>query len=471
MQSILPSVDQARRLNAIHRYLEAHVRTNQHITSSTDRFASGGSGPCANLSGYCSQYGTPYQAAIEQLDYIHSMGFNAVWISPVIENTEGGYHGYWAKDLYTMNPHFGSQQDLIQFVSECHKRDIWVMLDVVANHMGPVGYNYTGLSPFNEASDFHDCVSVCDNQCQITDYDCFTEAVQYCRLAGLPDLNQTVPYVRTTLLKWIAQLVTELGVDGLRVDTVPEVEKEFWAEFQAAAGVYAVGEVFSGDMNCLANYTQDGLDAVLSYPMFFTLRGVFQDQQSMNSLNSTLEQYRQSIADPSILGTFVDNHDNPRFLYQFNDTEAYRGALAWVMLAEGIPIIYYGTEQGFDGGDDPDNREVLWPSKYDLSAPLARYITVVLQHRTAQKLWLYPQIQRYSNDDSFYAFSRNQTLVALTNQQTYPVSRSICYNPYRMGQEVCNILKPATFDCATVDSNGCLHITLTNGEVKIYSPS
>ena len=41
--------------------------------------------------------------------------------------------------------------------------DIWVMVDVVANHMGPVGYNYTSLVPFNDQSDFHGCYTYCTN--------------------------------------------------------------------------------------------------------------------------------------------------------------------------------------------------------------------------------------------------------------------------------------------------------------------
>ena len=45
-------------------------------------------------------------------------------------NTPGGYHGYWAMDLTKVNPHFGSEDDLKELVNECHKRDIWVMLDV-----------------------------------------------------------------------------------------------------------------------------------------------------------------------------------------------------------------------------------------------------------------------------------------------------------------------------------------------------
>jgi alpha-amylase len=64
------------------------------------------------------------------------MGFDAIWISPVVDNYDGGYHGYWARDMYGINSHYGGANALKTLVAECHKRDIWVMVDIVANHMG-----------------------------------------------------------------------------------------------------------------------------------------------------------------------------------------------------------------------------------------------------------------------------------------------------------------------------------------------
>ena len=61
---------------------------------------------------------------MNQLDYIQGMGFTAVWISPIVLNTANGYHGFWAQDFYKVNPHFGTEQDLHNFISECHKRDV-----------------------------------------------------------------------------------------------------------------------------------------------------------------------------------------------------------------------------------------------------------------------------------------------------------------------------------------------------------
>ena len=95
----------------------------------TDRFAKAGgaSSSCQDLSKYC---GGNFRGIIEKLDYIQGLGANAIWISPIPEQTDGGYHGYWQKNIYKINEHFGSSNDLKQLITECHRRDIWIMLDV-----------------------------------------------------------------------------------------------------------------------------------------------------------------------------------------------------------------------------------------------------------------------------------------------------------------------------------------------------
>jgi alpha-amylase len=66
------------------------------------------------------------------------MGFDAIWISPIVTNTPNGYHGYWMQDLYGFNPNFGSEADLQALIQACHSRSMFVMLDVVGNHVGQV---------------------------------------------------------------------------------------------------------------------------------------------------------------------------------------------------------------------------------------------------------------------------------------------------------------------------------------------
>ena len=95
----------------------------------TDRFAqtNDDSGQCSDIRDYC---GGSFQGIINKLDYIQGLGVNALWISPIPEQTDKGFHGYWQKNIYNINSHFGSSTDLKELVSACHKRGIWVMLDV-----------------------------------------------------------------------------------------------------------------------------------------------------------------------------------------------------------------------------------------------------------------------------------------------------------------------------------------------------
>lgn len=73
----------------------------------TDRFARGDGrqDTCGNLGYYC---GGNYRGIINNLDYIQGMGFDAIWISPIIDNYNGGYHGYWGRNIYGLNENFGS---------------------------------------------------------------------------------------------------------------------------------------------------------------------------------------------------------------------------------------------------------------------------------------------------------------------------------------------------------------------------
>jgi len=265
-----------------------------------------------------------------------------------------------------------------------------------------------------------------------------------------------------------------LIVVDLRVDTVPEVAGwssspliTFLKNFQSSANVYAVGEVFDARIPYVASY-QGVIDGLLSYPLFFALRSVFESQSSMYNLQITAQQYESTFPDVNLLGTFLDNHDNPRFLNGQSDYKLYENAILYTLLSSGIPIIYYGTEQGFNGGNDPYDRETLWTSNYNTSTTLYKFISTVVSYRKQAQAWLYPQVQRYA-DNQFYAFTRGQTFVALTNggSKQPQITRTITYQPYPNGTKLCNLFYAS--DCITVQ-NGQFEVYLNNGECKVFSP-
>ena len=205
-----------------------------------------------------------------------------------------------------------------------------------------------------------------------------------------------------------------------------------------------------------------------------------------------LENYQTSFADISLLGTFVDNHDNPRFLSVQQDRKAYEAAVTFVLMTQGIPIIYYGTEQWLEGTQDPANRAALWNYGYNNNTDMYVLIQTILKYRTSLKLWGEDQVERYL-DDEFLAFTRGNALVLLTNQGSGKnIQRTITYHPYAAGTKICNIFYADNSDCVTIgggqegnalgrrrlggsaNTQGVggisFGIYLANGESKIYVP-
>ena len=414
----------------------------------TDRFASSSGNGYCDRSKYC---GGNYQGLIQKLDYIEGMGFNAIWISPIIENldNEYAYHGYSGKNFYALNSHFGTEEDFINLITECHKRDIWIMVDVVANHVGTVGTDFWQITPFNREEHYHDW-------CEIDDWNNQWK-IENCRLSGLPDLKQENNWVTEELDYWIDYLINKYNIDGIRIDTVIEIPKWFWDKFRGAAGVFQIGEVFNGDINFVYDY-QNHLDSVFNYPLFYVIDDSL--TKSFKYLETYYQNARLKYPHPEYIATFIENHDNPRFLHRINDRAKFTNAVVLDLLWEGIPVHYYGGEQYFSGGEDPNNREQLWDN-YNTNSEMYIIIGKVNYLRKKVNIWNYNVVQRYCNDN-FYAFTRGNVLACFSNNNggNYEIS----YHEFNDGDKLCNIL--IDDDCVIV-SSGKIRVTMEKNP-KVY---
>ena len=394
----------------------------------TDRFAlsnhtrNHGIQHCQNLNDYC---GGTFRGITRNLGHIKRMGFDAIWISPVPENDPHGYHGYWAKDIYKINHRFGSAQDLKQLVQIAHRLGLWVMIDVVVNHMGN-NPDVRFYHPFNQMHHYH-------KFCLIKNYANQNE-VEYCRIgdhaASLADLDTESNYVQTEMGKWVKWLVEEYGFDGVRIDTVKHVRKDFWPAFVRSAGVFSIGEVLHGSPAYVGAY-QNFMDSLLNFPLYFSIRDIFgQRRESMWNLEMRWDQNRQYFRDLSVLGNFIDNHDFKRFLHQQKDLALFRNALVYMMMSQGIPILYQGTEFFFDGGDDPHNREIMWPYLEDTTTGKDGATLVYNRPNVVQILRKLNRVREIVGDsfhnseqqhiwtnEDFHIFARgDHVLVATTNR-------------------------------------------------------
>ncbi|TNE84456.1 MAG: alpha-amylase [Deltaproteobacteria bacterium] len=204
---------------------------------------------------------------------------------------------------------------------------------------------------------------------------------------GLKDLDTLNPEVVAALIDVFQYWIVETNIDGYRIDTVKHVEHSFWQQFNPAMRQAALdggkenflqfGEVFDGDDALIGSYTFDGeLDSLFYFSHKFQVfddifkrGGPTQSIQRLYAERAT--NYHNAphadgigLSPQEAMVTFIDNHDIPRFLYDQPEPAALKAALGYLLTMDGIPCIYYGTEQGFAGGNDPANREPLWGSGF-----------------------------------------------------------------------------------------------------------
>lgn len=306
------------------------------------------------------------------LGRIKDLGFNAIWITPVVVNQvsqgdSGGYHGYWGVDFTTVDPHLGTEQDLLDFTTCAHSLGMKVILDVVVNHTGDIiqdgsTYNpapyrdchgkvfnpsrYVGKSTFpclsvknmpnppfvlpalahvkkpdwlNDLTNYHDRGSIDFSSCS---QQCYEQGDVF----GLDDLFTEKPAVLNGLVKIYSDWITKYKFDGFRVDTARHLNPGFWRLWDpkmiAAAKSVGVndfqifGEVFIADTIEQSTYVRDrGLPNVLDFPFQDAATGYASGGSSALAVLHRLQDddyYRTPDGVDPTPPTFLGNHDMGR---------------------------------------------------------------------------------------------------------------------------------------------------------------
>ncbi|ODM22588.1 Acid alpha-amylase [Aspergillus cristatus] len=426
---------------------------------------------------YC---GGSWQGIINHLDYIQGMGFTAIWITPVTgqltQDTGYGeaYHGYWQQKIYELNSNYGTAQDLLALSKALHDRGMYLMVDVVANHMGYDGagntVDYSVFDAFDSSSYFH-------SYCLISNYNDQTD-VEDCWLGdttvSLPDLNTELSSVQTIWYNWITEFVSNYSIDGLRIDTVKHVQESFWPGYNKAAGVYCVGEVFDGDPAYTCPY-QNYLDGVLNYPIYYPLLNAFESfSGSISSLYNMINSVASDCAEPTLLGNFIENHDNPRFASYTDDYSQAKNVLAFLHFADGIPIVYAGQEQHYSGGSDPYNREATWLSGYSTTAELYQFIKRTNEIRSlaiaSDSSYITSKNNPFYTDSHTIAMKKgstgSQVVTVLSNYGSSGSSYTLNLsgNGYSSGTK---LMEMYTCTTITVDSSGNIAVPMASGLPRV----
>jgi len=450
-------------------------RTRSIYQIITDRFAlePGAVVPECN-PGDQTWCGGTWNSIRQNLDYIENAGFTAIWISPVAENYKGPrtpygdpYHGYWPADVSQLNDKFGTADDLKALSAEVHRRGMYLMVDIVVNNVMS-----TSLTPdystymLKDQSYYHPYCSIdwsnltSEQQCWLGD-----------TVVPLPDLNTENADVASRYSDWISDLVQTYSVDGLRIDAAKHVKKEFWPGFAKSAGVFCMGEVFDPAVVNVADYQgDDALDSVLNYPLYYALVAAFgiPGPQNMSALTTILSQSKTGYTDTTVLGNFLENQDVPRWHNLSVDSQSLYNAMTFTFMSDGIPIVYYGQEQGFSGNADPYNREPLWPSNYT-NTTAYQYMTTLNQLRNFlvnTTDWATENVDVITSNDRAIAFQKGKIVTILTNigSPAQNFTTIAFKSPWNAGAVTIDVIQCRQF---VVASGGYLEVEYTKGGTAV----
>jgi glycosidase len=267
-------------------------------------------------------HGGDLKGLTRRLDYIQALGATAIWLSPIYKNKpvqgpvgqeSAAYHGYWITDFTQVDPHFGTNDELMQLVAAAHARNMKVYLDIVTNHTADViayreclsrscSYRSRADYPYSRHQSLTgeainerflgDSVQSMDNFSRLTRADfAYTpflptaearvkvpswlndpiwyhnrgnttfrgESMTMGDFGGLDDLMTENPRVLQGFIDIYGSWIDRFGIDGFRIDTARHVNPEFWQAFVPAmltrakargtANFHIFGEVATSELD------------------------------------------------------------------------------------------------------------------------------------------------------------------------------------------------------------------------------
>lgn len=298
-------------------------------------------------------FGGDLQGVIDHLDYLQDLGAEAVYLTPIF--TAYSNHKYDTVDYDRVDAMFGDEQVLGALIDGLHQRGMQLILDAVFNHVG------TEHAWFQAAK---------RGEKPYRDFFTFLADGRYLCWWGydtLPELRIEHPLVarmlyrdRDSLLqRWLAR-----GLDQWRFDAALDVGLDPVTDIRSAIAdrfpqARLIGEVLSfGSAYCAGASRFHG---VMNYWFRYATLGWLQGSVGTRAYLRALADYYQHYGHEAAVCSWniLSTHDTPRLRHELPEDAARRLALVLQFTLPGEPLVYYGEENGMDGGGDPQNRRTM----------------------------------------------------------------------------------------------------------------
>jgi len=321
-----------------------------------------------------------FKGLTSKLDYIESLGVKGLWLTPFLQSPKVD-NGYDVSSYYNIDATYGNLEDFKLLISEAHKRDIKVIMDLVLNHTSTEHqwFKEARKSKNNPYRDYYIWEDIPNNWESLFggsawELDAQTNQYYYHQFdVKMADLNWGNPKVKEEIQN-VLRFWLDLKVDGFRLDVInflttegvtidnptndkgaqehihdlnQQGVKEAMRMIKATVDEYEnrfiVGEIGSDKIEVLKQYQGDALlDVVFNFNFGsipeFSARRIFDELQSMEE---NMSNY------PTL---FFGSHDMPRLMNRLANQDIHKAeTLAALMLTgKGVPFIYYGEELGME---------------------------------------------------------------------------------------------------------------------------
>ena len=294
------------------------------------------------------------------ISHIKEIGCNAIYIGPLFESVG---HGYETTDYKKLDSRLGTNEDLTNFVAECHKQGIRVILDGVFNHTGRDFFAFQDILKNRENSQYKDWY------CNVNFWgnNSYNDGFSYDNWGGydlLVKLNQHNPAVRDYIQDVIRFWVSEFDIDGIRLDAADVLDFEYMKALRSVANevkpdFWLMGEVIHGNYSRWAN---DGtLHSVTNYMLHKALYSGHNDHNYFEVAH-TIKYVSGMVGNNLKLYSFVDNHDVERIYTKLTNKAHFVPVHVMLYTLPGVPSVYYGSEFGIEGKKEKFSDDSLRPA-------------------------------------------------------------------------------------------------------------
>ncbi len=349
-----------------------------------------------------------------KLDYLKELGVEGIWLMPM--HPSPTYHKYDVSDYYNIHPDYGTLDDFKKFIEEAHKRNIKVVMDMVINHSGRQHpwFKDAIANPNSPYREYYVFTHKDDPQTKVpgriiagdsgnrnrwNKIDSLSDYLYYAYFTrNMPDLNFDSPKLREEVFKIGRFWLSEIKVDGFRLDAArhifpddrPKENHRWWVYFRnemqkANKDVYLVGEVWA-PAEIVGPY-MEGLPALFNFDMGNAITKAVNTERgdSLTINHKKIRDFYKSINPDYVDATFLTNHDQNRIMSAVNNNmDKAKMAASLLLTLPGSPYLYYGEEIGMQGKK---------PDQY-IREP---FIWDVKTNDKSRTTWIAP---RYSADSS-----------------------------------------------------------------------